>query len=156
PFQFILPRFSRRRLSLRQLLGSLRIHDRNLRSFQRGLFHLGSRPRHSQGGLGFIDAGGKDLLVNLRNWLPSFYGVVEINEYLRNSPRQLRAHIDANDRLDSAAGLHQSRNVAAFDWGGEEGRDRALLAIGVAEPENECAKQNCYEEAHVAAILITN
>src|SRR6516225_5707189 len=80
--------------------------------------------------------------------------MVEINEHLRNSPRQLRADIDANDGLDGAAGLYQSSDAAAFDRGGEEGRDRAFVAIGVAQPKYQRAKQSSHNgETHVAIIL---
>jgi hypothetical protein len=65
----------------------------------------------------------------------------------------LRADIDANDCLDCTAGLDQSSYVAAFDWGGEESRDRGLLAIGVAQPKYQRAKHRSHNrETHVAII----
>ena len=86
--------------------------------------------------------------------LASLYGIVEINEHFRNSPRQLRTDIDADHCLDRAAGLHQSRDTAAFDRGSEEGRDRAFLAVGVAQPDYQRTKQTRHNyEAHVAIIL---
>src|SRR5205085_919827 len=61
---------------------------------------------------------------------------------------------DAYDCLDRAASLHQSRDAAAFDRGGEEGRDRAFLAIGVAQPDHQRAEQTRHnDETHVATIL---
>src|SRR5258708_37751663 len=68
--------------------------------------------------------------------------IVKINEHFRNSPRQLRTDIDADNGLDGAAGLHQGRDTAAFDRGGEEGLGRASLAVCVAKARSQRAQQN--------------
>jgi hypothetical protein len=64
---------------------------------------------------GLLHAGVKELRIEQCNWLPLFDSVVMVDEDLLYLARHLRAHNDANDRLEGPRGDHFGDSPTATD-----------------------------------------
>ena len=119
-FRFDLLGFDCGRLRFRQPFGGVRVDCCDLRPLDRRILHPHIRFGDIERGPRFFNAGGEDGRIDLRNRLAGLYGVVEIDEHIRNAARELRADLDGQHRLDGAVGLHHGRDAAALNRRGEE------------------------------------